>query len=356
MRVMDFYGTLGPAACSQQVLRDLFLKGMTGVRLNLSHSNLEDCKEWIEALDSAAKSLHIQRKLLIDLQGPELRIGVLEKTLPLENQSQICFIENGSHTNQGADLSLPRIPVAKQVLWNLKPMDFVLLDDGKLLAEISALVSMDGTRKEDCDAEYEPGDVIVATVLRGGQLSSRKSIAIQGKSVELPTLTASDIKNIGMAKKYGVTGVMLPFVRNRQDLVNVRKVLIEAGCQDVALLAKIENQQGVDQIEDLIPACDEIVIARGDLGNSVGLIHLPSVQEKLAITCRQHKRRFMVVTQMLASMEHNPVPTRAEVMDIYTAVRMGAGSVMLTGEIAVGEYPVASMEVLVETAKTGLTE
>ena len=164
-------------------------------------------------------------------------------------------------------------------------------------------------------------------------------------------LFRSDRENLRLARDYGVTGVMQPFVRGREDLEAVRAALDQAGGRDIRLFAKIENLDGVEKLAELIPAADEIVIARGDLGNSGPLWKLPALQKRIAAACREAGRPFMVVTQMLASMEQNPVPTRAEVSDIFNAVLDGAASVMVTGETAVGKHPVAAMEYLAGTVR-----
>jgi pyruvate kinase len=164
-------------------------------------------------------------------------------------------------------------------------------------------------------------------------------------------MTDSDLANLRAAGAYGVTGVMQPFVRSRADLEEVRGVLDAAGGQAIRLFAKIENLDGVEKLGELLPAAGEIVIARGDLGNAVPLWKLPALQKRIAAVCREAGKPFMVVTQMLASMEQNPVPTRAEVTDVFNAVLDGASSVMLTGETAAGNYPVEAMEYLVRTVR-----
>jgi pyruvate kinase len=344
MRYMDFFGTLGPACCTKDVLREMFDVGMSGVRLNLSHTSLTECEDWIGQLDLACEGRMNKRKLLIDLQGPELRIGILKKPLLLQEGQKVCLADV-------ADASEEDIPVSKQILWELQLENRVLLDDGKLLLSVVEILDHEGaTVKDSCP----PGGRIVCEVLRGGELTSRKSIAIPGVKIDLPTLTAADIKNLGLAKKYGVTGVMLPFVRSRQDLINLRNTLMQADASHIKIYAKVENLEGVKQLETLLDACDEIVIARGDLGNAIDLTKLPRLQEEIAQVCKNYGRNFMVVTQMLASMEKAEVPTRAEVTDVYHAVKQGASSVMLTAETAVGVNPVKAMKVLVETAKTAL--
>ena len=167
----------------------------------------------------------------------------------------------------------------------------------------------------------------------------------------MPTLTENDLKNIRLAARYGVTGVMLPFVRGKEDLLTLRRALDDAGAGHIEIFAKIENQQGVNALEELLPYCDHVVIARGDLGNAMPLWKLPGVQKTLASKCRQAGKPFMVVTQMLDSMHERAVPTRAEVLDIYNAVLDGASSLMLTGETAAGKFPAEAMEYLVKTGR-----
>ncbi|MDO4991024.1 MAG: pyruvate kinase, partial [Eubacteriales bacterium] len=282
-------------------------------------------EEQIEHLHAAAADAGRTAQLLIDMQGPELRVGALEAPLSLEE---------GAHVTLGAG----GIPVPALVFPALVPGQEVLMDDGKLLLEV---VSAGEDRAS-------------ARVLRGGVLQGRKSIALPGSSLRPPTMTETDLTNIRLAKAYGVTAVMQPFVRDRQDLETVRAALAEAGAPDIRLFAKIENLEGVRNLPQLLGACDEIVIARGDLGNAMPLWELPRVQKEIAAACREAGRPFMVVTQMLASMEHSAVPTRAEVSDIFNAVLDGAASVMVTGETAVGGYPVEVIRYMANTVREAL--
>ena len=194
----------------------------------------------------------------------------------------------------------------------------------------------------------------VHRVLRGGVLRSRKSIAAPGLSIDSPTLTAEDLENLRAAPECGVTGVMLPFVRGAGDLCTLRRALRETGGERIRIFAKIENLAGVNALPEFLPLADQIVIARGDLGNAMPLWELPACQKKLAAACRAAHVPFMVVTQLLDSMCERAVPTRAEVLDIYNAVLDGASSLMLTGETAAGHYPARAMEYLVRTARTAL--
>ncbi len=323
--MLDLYATLGPRCSDVETLAAMFDAGMTGVRLNLSHVSLRSAEPQIRNLRAAAAHCGREPRLLIDLQGPELRIGTLDSAALLKEGEEIRLGDGG-------------IPIPPMILPALRSGQRMLLDDGML--EL-AIVRADAK----CAA---------ARVVRGGTLRSRKSIALPGLSLHPPTLTANDLQNISLAGEYGVTGVMQPFVRDRQDLENVRAALRDAGAEGVRLFAKIENRDGLDNLPELIRACDEIVVARGDLGNAVALWELPRVQKEIAAACRDAGRPFMVVTQMLASMEHSPVPTRAELSDVFNAVCDGAASVMVTGETAVGEYPVEVMRYLAATAGEAL--
>ena len=316
--MIDIFGTLGPACADADTLERMLRRGMTGVRLNLSHVTLVRSAAWVAALHEAEGRCGVQAKLLIDMQGPELRIGALDAPMELTEGETVSFGPEG-------------IRVAETIRAALQPEQEILLDDGRIL------LSMRGDGK--------------AVVKRGGVLQSRKSIALPGVELAMPALTDADLENIAAARDYGVTGLMQPFVRDRADLLAVRQALRDAGAQEVLLYAKIENQQGMQALPTLLDAADEFVIARGDLGNAMPLWELPAAQKRIAAQCRGAYKPFMVVTQMLASMEHSPVPTRAEVSDVFNAVLDGATSVMVTGETAVGDYPVETITYLTETVQ-----
>ncbi|MCR5657163.1 MAG: pyruvate kinase [Butyrivibrio sp.] len=333
---MDIFGTIGPSCRNVDILKDMFKEGMTGVRINLSHTMLSDNEVVLDMVKKASSACGIKPKILVDLQGPELRIGELKKDIHLNAKDNVTFITGKNYANTGvcAKESVDNsIPVDIRVLDRIEEGDEILLDDGKILCHV--------TEKDDIKAS--------AKLDRGGILTGRKSILIRNKTVDMPTLTSTDIVNIEAAAGLGVTGVMQPFVRSKKDLTTLRTKLQEAGGSNIEIYAKIENMAGVEMLDELIPECDEIVIARGDLGNAVPLWELPALQKYIAGKCRKQNCRFMVVTQMLASMEHSLVPTRAEVSDIYNAASDGASSVMVTGETAIGDYPVDVIRFLSKT-------
>lgn len=322
--MVSIYGTFGPACCKQDTLEQMFRAGMTGMRLNLSHTSLEESEEWVSAFHGAARAAGVQPELLIDMQGPELRIGVLPEALVLSDGESVVLGDGG-------------IPVPMQTLPVMLAGDEVVLDDGKISVRI-------------CENH---GSYVTGTVQRGGTLTSRKSIKLKNPAavVDMPVLTEHDLQNVRLAAKYGVTGLMQPFVRSGAELQRVRQALNANGGEGVKIFAKIENMQGVENLEDILPHADVVIIARGDLGNDMELWQLPGVQKDISAVCKKHGTPFVVVTQMLASMEHSPVPTRAEVSDIFNAVTDGACGVMVTGETAVGSFPVEAIRYLANTAR-----
>lgn len=322
--MINIYGTFGPACADRDTLTQMFAAGMTGMRLNLSHTSLEKSAERITAFREAAAAAGVTPELLIDMQGPELRIGDLPEALPLAKGTCVILGEGG-------------IPVPRVTLPVMYVGDEVVLDDGKLSLRVLE----------------NHGSHAVCSVERGGVLTSRKSIKLKNPEavVELPVLTEHDLNNVRRAAEFGVTGLMQPFVRSGEELAKVREALKENGAGQVRIFAKIENMQGVNNLDDILPEADHIIIARGDLGNDMELWQLPGVQKKIAAACVKAGKPFMVVTQMLASMERSPVPTRAEVSDIFNAVADGCASVMVTGETAVGAYPVEVIRYLTNTAK-----
>ena len=313
--MMELYGTFGPACTSLPVLTKMFRAGMCGLRLNLSHCSLDESGGWLELARQAAACCGVVPQVLMDLQGPELRVG--RDGLPVE-------------LSEGAVLPLERLCLPAVLREQLHPDQNLLLDDGKLQVAVT---------EGNC-----------CRVLRGGTLLPGKSVAAPGLTVQMPALTTDDHENLRLAPKMGVTGVMQSFVRGREDLLELRKALKDYGGENIRLFAKVENLSGLESLENWMDLADCIVIARGDLGNAVPLWQLPAVQKRVAALCRANNKPFLVVTQMLASMEHRAVPTRAEVSDIFNAVLDGASALMLTGETAAGNYPAEAMDYLCKTA------
>ena len=314
---MRYYATLGPSCCDAAALSALLRRGVTGFRLNLSHTPLAARTDWIDALHEAERKTGLRAQLMIDLRGPEVRIGSLPAPLPLAE---------GAAVTLGAD-----IPVDGDVLDALRPGMTVLLDDGAM-----ALTVVDGG---------------VCRVIRGGTLTGHKSLTLEGVDLRRPALCEADLADLSQAAALGVNAVMQPFVRSAGDLRVVRQTMAENGLAAAELFAKVENQPGLDALPDWLALCDVVTIARGDLGSSLPLERLPAAQKHIAALCRSRGKLFLVVTQLLHSMIDHPSPTRAEVLDVYNAVLDGADCLMLTGETAQGRYPLESADWLIRVAQ-----
>lgn len=331
----EIFATFGPACGDSLILEEMIRAGMTGMRLNLSHTTLVDSEAYLLAYQEAAKNSQVCPQILIDMQGPELRVGNLKEPQRLEEKKMVFLGTQDYCETKSVAFDNIGIPVPKEVMHVIGVGDEVLLDDGKILLEVE-----------------EVGDTFAsAKVICGGVLKSHKSIKIKEKIIKMPPLTFHDLENLKLAKEYGVTALMQPFVHNGEELRYVRNILKEYDAEHIKIYAKIENKLGVENIQDILPEADVIIIARGDLGNDMPLWELPKVQKQVEQACQKANVPYVVVTQMLASMEEYPVPTRAEVSDIYHAVYHGAWGVMITGETAVGKYPVEAVRYLANTAK-----
>lgn len=331
MKKIKIYGTFGPSCYKKETLKKMILEGMTGIRLNLSHTNLEDSREWIKNLEAASIEIGRNIDLAIDLEGPELRIGEIDGTLDIRQGDKIYLGADRVYANMVAE----KMDAEDNTRFISIPE--CLAEKMQVGQEISI---HDGIIQLTVDKVEEKSMTAVCTAKTSGEISSRKSIAIRGVLMNSPVLTKKDIENLRVARKYKVTEVMLPFVRGKQDIEEVKAVLEAMHLTDIRVLAKIEHQDGVENIDEIIGKADCIVIARGDLGNRFPIWKVPGIQKMISKKCREKNQDFMVVTQMLNSMIQNPTPTRAEVLDIYNAVLDGATSLMVTGETAVGAYPV----------------
>ena len=261
---MRYYATLGPSCCDTATLAALLRRGVTGFRLNLSHTPLAARTDWIDALHAAERETGLHAQLMIDLRGPEVRSGNMPAPLPLAE---------GAAVTLGAD-----IPVDGDVLDALRPGMTVLLDDGAM-----ALTVVDGG---------------VCRVTRGGTLTGHKSLTLEGVDLRRPALCEADLADLAQAAALGVNAVMQPFVRSAGDLRVVRQTMAENGLADAELFAKVENQPGLDALPDWLALCDVVTIARGDLGSSLPLERLPAAQKRIAALCRSRGKPFLVVTQL----------------------------------------------------------
>lgn len=320
---MRYYVTLGPACNDAATITSMVKAGATGFRVNLSHGSLESFSEWIDRV----RQCSLDAEILMDLQGPCLRIGHLPSPLLLEEGSVL-------HLGAGG------VPCPVAFLDALAVGQTVSLDDHKIMAQVAAV---------------SPGSAF-CIVRQGGTLYSAKSIAAPGTDIEMPTLTDQDMISLRLAPMLGVTGVMLPFVRRRSDLDNLHDALYQCGAEKLKVFAKLESLEGLQNLASFVDLADEIIIARGDLADQVPLWLIPRFQKQIGQVCLANGVPYMVVTQLLESMNHSPTPTRAEMADIYNAVLEGASSLMLTGETATGEYPAQAVRYLVKAAEAALED
>ena len=310
---MKTYATLGPACCRADLLTELLDMGLTGFRLNLSHTTLAACRPWTEAVQQAREASGRPAELIVDMRGPELRMGPLSRPVTLTAGETVTLGPGG-------------LPVEPDILAAVAPGQEILLDDGLM-----------ALRAESC------GEAVTCTVTRGGVLESRKSITLPGVELLRPALTAQDLLDLDAAAGQGV--------RSRHELEQVRVALARRGLEHLTIFAKIEDRQGWQSLPQWMDACDVVTVARGDLGSNLGLLHLPAAQKDIAARCRRAGKPFLVVTQLLHTMTEHPTPTRAEVLDVYNAVLDGASALMLTGETARGRYPAQAVRWLLDIAR-----
>lgn len=313
---MNYYATLGEGCKDAAVIAALLRADISCFRLNLSHGSLREKADWIDALHRAERETGLSAGLLIDLRGPEVRTG---RTAP------------DALLPEGETVPLSALALPEAVAAGLLPRQELRIDDG------GAVLTL------------ENGGL--CRVTRAGRVAPRKSVALPGLALHLPPLTAEDLEDLTDGPGYGVTAVMQPFVRSREDLDAVRRAMTQAGLGGALLYAKIEDQAGLDALPDWIGGCDVVTAARGDLGVNLGLEHVPAAQKRIAAECRRAGKPLLVVTELLGSMVERPVPTRAEASDICNAVWDGAAHLMLTNETAAGRYPLEAAAWLVKCAE-----
>ncbi|WP_424448706.1 pyruvate kinase [Microbacterium arborescens] len=325
MRRAKIVATLGPATASYEMVRAIIDAGVDVTRFNLSHGDYSEHEvRWAnvrKAADDAGRPVAI----LVDLQGPKIRLGKFE---------------NGPHQLAVGDIfkiTTDDILGTKEIVsttfkglpGDVKPGDFLLIDDGKVRVEV---VSVDGA-------------VVTTKVIVAGPVSNNKGINLPGVAVSVPALSEKDEADLRWGLQQGADIIALSFVRDAGDVTRVHEIMAEEG-RKVPVIAKIEKPQAVDNLEGIIDAFDGIMVARGDLGVELPLEAVPIVQKKAVALCRRMAKPVIVATQMLESMIENPVPTRAETSDVANAVLDGADAVMLSGETSVGKYPVGVVETM----------
>ena len=332
MRKTKIVCTIGPASESEEVLRGLCRAGMNVARLNFSHGIHEEHQKRIDTIKKVRKELDMPIAILLDTKGPEYRIKTFENgKINLNEGDRFVFTTRDIVGNEGI------VAVNYENLPNeLEPGDVILLNNGLITFAVDKI----------------NGTEIECVVKNSGVLSDRKSMSFPGKVMKQTYLSEQDKKDIAFGVKNGVDYIACSFVSCKQDLIDIHNYLKEIGSYEIELIAKIENQSGVDNIEEICEYCDGIMIARGDMGVEIAFEMLPSIQKKLIIKCRLRGKRVITATEMLESMILNPRPTRAEISDVANAVYDGTSAIMLSGETAAGKYPVEAVETMAKIAET----
>ncbi len=331
MRKTKIVCTLGPASESEEVLSGLCLAGMNVARMNFSHGTHADHKRRIDLVKAVREALQLPIAIMLDTRGPEYRIGLFEG-----GRVTLCDGDTFTFTTESILGDRERVSVSYTGLAEeLSAGDTVLLNNGLLSFRVEEIRGQD----------------ILCRVLCGGELSDRKSMSFPGKSLRQEYLSEQDRQDIRFGVENGIDFIACSFVSCKQDLIDVRAYLGEIGAEDVELIAKIENQAGVNNIDEICEHCSGIMIARGDMGVEIPFEQLPAIQKKLITKCRLLGKRVITATEMLESMIYNSRPTRAEISDVANAVYDGTSAIMLSGETAAGKYPVQAVEAMARIAE-----
>jgi pyruvate kinase len=324
--------TIGPASNNEETVRELMKQGMNASRHNFSHGTHETHKENMDLVKKVRKDLNNHIAILLDTKGPEIRTGDFKddkvELVEGKNFTVVCGQEIlGDET---------KCSITYKGLWkDVEIGDQILIDDGLVGLEV---VEIEGSN--------------IHTVVRNsGFVSNHKGINVPGVAINLPALTEKDISDLKFGVKMNVDMVAASFIRKSSDVLSIKKVLTESGGEDILIFSKIENREGVDNIDEIIKFSDGIMVARGDLGVEIPTEEVPLVQKMIIKKCNKVGKPVITATQMLDSMMRNPRPTRAEASDVANAILDGTDAIMLSGETASGKYPAESVNTMARIAK-----
>ncbi len=323
---------MGPNTDNPELLEALVDAGMDVARFNFSHGSHEEHKARMDHLKQVRKDKKIPVAILLDTKGPEIRTGVLEngqKITLTEGEEIVLTTESCVGNKDRISISYEGLPQDVAVGGQ------ILIDDGLIGLEILSLTEKD----------------ITCRIVNGGDLGERKGVNVPNVKINLPALTEKDISDIRFGIEQEIDYIAVSFVRKAEDVRQVRAVLEQYGGQNVGIISKIENGEGVDNIDEIIELSDGIMVARGDLGVEIPAYEVPYVQKEIIAKCNDRTKPVITATQMLDSMIRNPRPTRAEVGDVANAVYDGTDAVMLSGETAMGKYPVEAVSMMAQIVK-----
>jgi pyruvate kinase len=322
--------TIGPASDSPEKIKAMMLAGMSVARLNFSHGSYDDHAQRIQQLRAISEELELPLTLLQDLQGPKIRVGDLpSEGMELLPDAALTLVPLEEFSGQPNTVAIDYPYVAEEA----EPGTQVLLDDGLLELEVKEI----------------QGNAVICRVVTGGILKSHKGVNFPTLNLRLPSMTEKDKQDLEFGVKQGVDIISLSFVRRAEDVQELKALLKEKGA-DIPVLAKLEKPQAIANLQAIVNECDAIMVARGDLGVEMSPEKVPLIQKRIIRMCNQKGIPVITATQMLDSMIRNPRPTRAEVSDVANAIMDGTDAVMLSGESAVGDYPVESVQMLARIA------
>lgn len=313
--------TLGPATSNRETLKAMLDEGADVFRINFSHADYEDVKERINIIRDLNDEFGYHAAILADLQGPKLRVGVMEEEVVVAENDEILF-ETGEPfkgTRERVYMTYTTFPK------DVNPGERILLDDGKLIFEV---------------VETNKKNLVKARVIQGGPLRSKKGVNLPNTNISQPALTEKDINDAMFAIGQQVDWIALSFVRNPEDLMQLEELISKNSEHKIPIVAKIEKPEAVENIDKIVAYCDGLMVARGDLGVEIPAQEVPLIQKQLVLRAKKARIPVIIATQMMETMITNLTPTRAEVNDVANSVMDGADAVMLSGETSVGSYPV----------------
>ena len=333
-RKTKIIGTIGPASESEEMLTKLVNAGLNVARINFSHGGYEENSEKIETIKKVREKLGKPVALMLDTKGPEIRTGILEsrdeKVVVNEGQTFTFYNEDIIGNNTKTTLTY------KEIYKDVKVGSKILVDDGAIEFEVTEIKDKD----------------IICKALNTGKLGSRKTVNIPGVSLELPFISQKDHDDLIAGIKGGFDYIAASFVRRAEDIKEMRKLLDDNGGNRIKIISKIECQEGIDNFDEILEVSDGIMVARGDMGVEVPMEMVPVYQKRMIKKCNKIGKPVVTATQMLETMTTNPRPTRAEVSDVANAVYDVTSDIMLSGECAMGKYPVKCVETMVKISKS----
>jgi len=324
MRNAKIVCTLGPASSNRETIRSLADAGMSVARLNASHGSTDHRRTVIDRIRDVDEELTEPLAVMVDLKGPEVRTAEIDEPVMLETGSEVVFAEGDTSTPESVGLSVS--------ITECEPGDTILLDDGRI---------------EACVVDVD-GEEVIAEIVSGGKLQSRKGVNIPGVDLDIELITEGDEKELKLAADKRADFVAASFVRDGEDVYKIVDKLEEFGDPDIPVIAKIERAGAVENLDEIIGAADGVMVARGDLGVECPLEDVPIVQKRIIKKCVDAGVPVITATEMLDSMIHTRRPTRAEASDVANAVLDGTDAVMLSGETAIGDHPVRVVETMAD--------